>query len=64
VAARKSREKRISGIKHLKATKMSERAKLEAIQHERHQIEGYNANLEKAILGESIKVSDMPLEPG
>lgn len=55
MAARKSREKRISGIEHLKETRKNKKAKLAAMQQERRQIDGYNANLEEAlaILGES-----------
>ena len=49
MAARKSRENKTSRIKHLRATKKSKRAELEAIQRERHLVEGDNSNLEKAL---------------
>ena len=63
MAARKSREKRISGIEHLKDTRKRMRARVEGIQQERQQTEEFNGNLERAveIMGESIMESALNL---
>ena len=63
MAARKSREKRISGIEHLKDTRKRKRARVEGIQRERQQTEEFNGNLERAveIMGESIMESALNL---